>query len=99
VITRPIHNLQEIFLALYNTRNANIRKEQEDRREREQKRDLKWRYLESLPLSDRYDVSLGRYITKEDLKLHPCAHPRCLRSFDTESAMKSHAWSHYCQQR
>lgn len=86
-------------LALYNTKNANIRREQEDRRERGHKKDVKWNYLEQQPLSERYDVSLGRYITKDDMKLYPCDNPKCLRSFDTEVEMKSHAWSHRPQQR
>jgi hypothetical protein len=103
VLTRPIHNPVEIFLALY-TSKKNEQKEKRERQHELLDKALKdWYYYDNnTPATERYNASLGTFITKDYFIRNPYRCPsstRCIKPFITEEEAKKHAYIHQVQQR
>ena len=102
-VTRVTHDALEIFEAAFTTRKNEKDQERKRKQELEQKAELDWfRFDNGRSVSDRYDVSMGGYITREYFmkNLYRCpTNSSCRKRFPDEEAAKKHGYIHLVKQR
>jgi hypothetical protein len=99
VLTRAIHDPIEIFSILYTCKRNELADKERKANELMDQALKEWYYYEQrTSSSDRYNVSLGRYIDKAYFLENPikCIHASagCLYRFKTLEEMQRHRWKH-----